>query len=309
MKYKVYKLKFLTAVHFGNGSLEDVDYTFCADTLFSALCQEASKLENDSLQELYRFVREGKLIFSDAFPYRGETYYLPKPMKRIERENQEASSLEKKAYKKLKYIAVEDFQSYLEGRYEILKEDKNDSFGNFDMKVAASIRGEEETKPYRIGQFFFKDDCGLYFVIGYKENQDLYLVEELLENLTYSGIGGKRTSGLGRFELFTGKIPPELLKRLTTKGTTYMSLSVALPKEEELETAMQEADYLLLKRSGFVSSDTFAKEHMRKKDLYVFKAGSCFKTVFSGDVYDVSGHKGAHPVYRYAKPMFMEVSV
>lgn len=43
MEYKAYKLKFLTGVHFGKGSLDDTSYAFCADTLFSALCIEALK--------------------------------------------------------------------------------------------------------------------------------------------------------------------------------------------------------------------------------------------------------------------------
>ena len=86
-----------------------------------------------------------------------------------------------------------------------------------------------------------------------------------------------------------------------------MTLSVALPREEELTSALEDAEYLLCKRSGFVSSDQYAPEQMRKKDLYVFKAGSCFAYRFHGDVYDVSGKGGRHPVYKYAKPMFMEV--
>lgn len=53
MKYKAYKLKFSTGVHFGKGTLEDTAYAFCADTLFSALCIEAVK---DSTERLERLV-------------------------------------------------------------------------------------------------------------------------------------------------------------------------------------------------------------------------------------------------------------
>lgn len=49
MKYIAYKLKFSTGVHFGNGSLDNTEYTFCADTLFSALCIEAVKHSEDKL--------------------------------------------------------------------------------------------------------------------------------------------------------------------------------------------------------------------------------------------------------------------
>lgn len=57
MEYKAYKLRFLTGVHFGKGSLDDTSYAFCADTLFSALCIEALK---DSEQRLNNFVNTVK---------------------------------------------------------------------------------------------------------------------------------------------------------------------------------------------------------------------------------------------------------
>ena len=82
MEYVVYKLEFTTSVHFGNGMLSDTGVTFYADTLFSALYIEAMKLgkENIFLSE----VAQGKLLFTDAFPYIGEQYYLPKPMLYVE---------------------------------------------------------------------------------------------------------------------------------------------------------------------------------------------------------------------------------
>lgn len=69
MKYIAYKLKFSTGVHFGNGSLDDTEYTFCADTLFSALCIEAVKHSEDKLSRLVSYVKAGKIVFSDAMPY------------------------------------------------------------------------------------------------------------------------------------------------------------------------------------------------------------------------------------------------
>lgn len=85
-----------------------------------------------------------------------------------------------------------------------------------------------------------------------------------------------------------------------------MSLSCSLPKYNELETVLEGASYLLQKRSGFVVSDKYSEEPLRKRDLYILKAGSCFRTIFEGDIYDVSDG-GTHAVYRYAKPLFMEV--
>ncbi|MBR1852839.1 MAG: type III-A CRISPR-associated RAMP protein Csm4 [Lachnospiraceae bacterium] len=309
MEYKAYKLQFPVGIHIGSGSLEDSEKTFGADTLFSALCIEANKKGKDDLETLAALVRDNGLLFSDALPYIGDQLYLPKPILHIEADRRGDSS-EKKAFKKLEYIPVERLSQFLLGQmdagaeYEYFKR----HFGRAFFKVSASIGEEENVVPYRIGLFQFQLDAGLYIIIGYEDRDTLLLVEELLTGLSFEGIGGKRSLGLGRFVLKPFQMGDELLRRLHNTGRNNMSLSVCLPTDEELESAMQEAGYLLEKRSGFVVSDTYAETNLRKKDLFVFRAGSCFRNTFGGDVYDVSV-QGRHPVYRYAKPMFMGVDI
>lgn len=307
MEYKAYKLAFQSAVHFGKQNLDEGECSFYADTLFSALCQEALKIGDDTFHSFYNYAKDGLLLMSDAFPYMDSTYYIPKPMKRIIASDDSGDSKMKKAYKKLKYIPVDALDTYLQGKYDILNAPDFEQFGHFEVKTVASIRGEQETVPYRIGTYYYNDGNGLYLIVGYQDKKALEMTENLLENLSFSGIGGKRASGMGRFRLDFGKVSDKLWKRLNQEGTRYMSLSVALPVEEEMETALEGAEYLLCKRSGFVASERYAPEQMRKRDLYVFKAGSCFSTRFRGDIYDVSDKCGRHPVYRYAKPMLMEV--
>lgn len=84
-----------------------------------------------------------------------------------------------------------------------------------------------------------------------------------------------------------------------------MTLSSSLPREEELENVLKDARYRVIKKSGFAASTQYAKDQ-RKRDLYVLAAGACVTQMYEGDVYDV-GTGEAHPVYRYAKPIFMEV--
>lgn len=307
MKYKLYRLTFQSAVHFGGNNLDEGEYACCADTLFSALCQEALKISDHVLQDFYHYVKEDRLLLSDLFPYMDDAYYIPKPMKRIESAERDGNSVIKKAYKKLKYIPMDQLDIYLQGAYDVLHAANMDNLGHFEMKNAVSVRGESEPQPYRIGTYYYKSGNGLYVIVGYQEEGVLQLTEELLINLSFSGIGGKRASGFGRFKLFQKKLPDYFYKRLEANGTRYMSLSVSLPTDEELENVLQDAEYLLCKRSGFVASEQYAPEQMRKKDLYVFKSGSCFAKRFTGDIYDVSDQKGRHPVYRYAKPMLLEV--
>lgn len=307
MDYKIYRLEFQGAVHFGKQNIETGECTCPADTIFSALCQEALRMGEDVLKEFYQYAKEGGLLFSDAFPYMGETYYLPKPIMRIEAGNGKGDSVLKKAYKKLKYIPMEMLDTYLKGTYDVLHAPDMEGLGHFEMKNVVSVRGEEETKPYRVGTYFYTSGNGIYVIVGYTEQKTLDLLEELWKGLSFSGIGGKRIAGLGRFRVQASEVPDDFRKRLEGDGKRYMSLSVSLPREEEMETSLRGAEYILCKRSGFVASEQYAMEQMRKRDLYVLKAGSCFNVKYCGDIYDVSDQRERHPVYRYAKPMFMEV--
>ena len=70
MEYYVYKLKFKTPVHIGNGTLSGSEAFIMADTLFSALCCESQSPEE--IENLAERARERKLIFSDAMPFIGD---------------------------------------------------------------------------------------------------------------------------------------------------------------------------------------------------------------------------------------------
>ena len=78
MNYTLYCLEFINGVHFGRGNLDSSEITFHADTLFSALFQEALKMKKQD--RFLKQVSDRKIIFSDAFPYIGKIYYIPKPM-------------------------------------------------------------------------------------------------------------------------------------------------------------------------------------------------------------------------------------
>ena len=169
-----------------------------------------------------------------------------------------------------------------------------------------NVRNNEETLPYRVGIFYFLENCGLYIIVAYESESEKTLAENLLEGLSYTGIGGKKSVGLGKFNLLRGKMSKCMQEHLERDSNKKILLSVALPRDEELECALNGASYQLSKRSGFVASSDYADEWRKKKELFVFVSGSCFEQLFEGDVYDVSDG-GSHPVYRYAKSLFMGV--
>ena len=299
MNYKIYKMIFTQGVHFGEHSLEKSEITFQADTLFSALCIEALKI--DKLEVLLNSVKENRLVFSDAFPYMDQEFFIPKPMKKIEQVIQSEDMTIRKKFKKLEYVQVSLVDQYLKGQYPIDKGSDIKQLGVHALKTSASIRGNEEALPYRVGIYRFKEHNGLYLVVGYDSKETLHLFDELFKMLSLSGIG------LGHFRYNTVELPKELNQRLNTNGEV-MTLSVSLPTDKELEDILDDSRYLLVKRSGFIDSYTYSKEQRRKKDIYLFKSGSCFNKTYQGDIYNVSSG-GSHPVYKYAKPLFMGVEV
>jgi CRISPR-associated protein Csm4 len=331
MNYCLYKLRFKTALHIGEDSggshLASSEITIHADTLYSALCIEALKTGGQTqLKALYNIAKNDDLRLSDLFPFIGEEYYLPKPVISIDSQNQNDGVKDRKEFKKLAYIPATgflDYISYLKGKGEFdvekvkcINQDLS-GMGSSEVRNCAAISGREETLPYYVGTYSFRSDkkkpeCGLYLIVGFKDEDAQKLVERLLNSLSYSGIGGKRTSGLGKFELDdviflddaycqSQKILNQLLCGQNTN--IKMALSVCLPQDNELDEAAENSSYLLVRRGGFVQSTSYAQDPLKKQVIYAFGAGSCFKKPFHGDVYDVSCN-GSHSVYRYLKPLF-----
>lgn len=312
MEYTVYRLRFATGVHFGSGALWDSGISVPADTLFSALCQEAVKHNGATgASALADAVQNNELRLSDLHPFLGEELYLPKPLRPVARET-EGDSTVKKSFKKLHWVPTSQFDTYLDGRLNPVAEvEKLGKLGDASIRTMAASRSVDkletgDTLPYSVGVYRFADGNGLYLLAGFGSSTVRQHVEMLLESLSYSGLGGKRSAGLGRFSLEACPVPKELLTRLTGRGTPAMTLSVSMAQPEELDSVLDGAQYLLQKRSGFVASTQYAPEPRRKRDFYAFCAGSCFQTRFVGGVFDVS-NGGGHPVYRYAAPLWMEV--
>lgn len=309
MNYAIYKLKFTAPVHFGKKLLSDSDFTLCSDTVFAALCLEAVQMGKEQLDELVSAVKSDSIQLSDTFPYIGDKFLIPKPHVFVEHSQDENSSIIKKAYKKLKFITIDDFESYLNGTFDVLNAVQMSELGVSSLKVSASIRNEEgETKPYEVGTYSFYNGCGLYLIIGYSNDDSKLLIDSLMDQLQHSGLGGKRSSGYGRFVFEVLEVDKWLAERLNCEAEKYMLLNTALPTENELEDLIRTANYSLIKRSGFVASSGYSDTWQRKNDLVMFQSGSCFDRRFEGDVYDVSDNTGTHPVFRAGKPMFMRIS-
>lgn len=330
MSYFLIRLRFSTAVHFGASDSADslslsLDHIL-ADTLFSALCHTALQLYGDSeVERLISMAKDGVFRLSDTMPWRvdengDDEWFLPKPMIHSNHKT-EISHDEQKKLKKLKWISVNDFQSYIDslnGGDKFDTKSKAVAFGHDEYMTRVAVTESSGNTPYRVGLYRFCEECGLYIIA---EIDDEY--EERLASLLYAlgcnGLGGKVTSGLGKFDFnaaddmlkldANNSYAPEWLHRaLTNPSGANMLLTSSLPRDDELEKSLDGASYLLVRRGGFAMSETFAPTPTKKRTQYFFRAGSMFERRYDGDVYIV-GKGAAHSVYRYSKPIFLGVEV
>ncbi|MGN0536971.1 MAG: type III-A CRISPR-associated RAMP protein Csm4 [Acutalibacteraceae bacterium] len=308
MNEYVIKLSFKTPVHFGNGRLVSSENFMYADTLFSAFYKEAIKLNGvQYAEELRKSAENGKFRISDLLPFCGQTLFIPKPYILPESDNSPSN----KKLKKLKFLPVNDLTEYLSGNYNPNGAlDMLNSLGKYSVRTNVKINQYGDNTPFNVGIFTFNKDAGLYFVAQCEDLSDDILFD-VLYSLSYTGIGGELSSGLGKFDyqdisINDKDISKSFYDRLHGKYKRYMSLSVSMPSDSELDNAMKNSGFEIIKRSGYVSSDSYSDKPLRKNNLYCFNSGSVFENKFNGIIADVSDN-GYHPVYKYAKPLWFGI--
>ena len=297
MTYKMYIMNFHTA-HFGAGTLDSSKMTFAADRLFSALVLEAKKM--GKMEEFVSIAGQDDFVLTDAFPYQSGPF-LPKPIGFPKFEQPDLTTDVKevrrqaKMAKKLQFIPLDKFDSYVNGT---LFKDADHAVTNIVTKNQPHVDGN----LFQVSTVRFRDESCLYVIA--KESE---LLNELMTSLQYTGIGGKRSSGYGQFDLTILDLPDSFKNRLTKAHQgPVMTLTTSLPVEKELEYAMETGSYLLSKSSGFAFS-TETKENFRKQDLYKFASGSTFSETYTGQIVDVRPLDFPHEVLNYAKPLFFKM--
>lgn len=321
MEYKLYKLTFNTPVHFGSdivgSSLEESDFICHSDTFFSALCLEYVKLNGaETIEGFIDFFNNGKLLISSLLPYKNNDLYIPKPSIVIERSDtknenkEENSSSDRKKMKKLNYIKVSDIDAYLnyiKGIGDFNFDYEYNNFAKYSLNQKVGLR-EEENRLYSLGTYSFYKNNGLYFALSFSDNEKLKEFEKVLKSLSYSGIGGKRTQGLGNFEYNESGF--SAFENKLFKDSKYkMLLSLFSPTENEMESIdFNNSFYSLIKRNGFIYSNNYSGNLSKRKSLSMFKEGSCFTDNINGNIKDVS-QNGNHKVYRYGKAFYIGIDI
>ena len=311
MNYSLFKLTFTAGVHFGTGTLDSTEAVFRSDSLFSALFVEALKSGTDTAERFKSFLENGDLVFSDALPFKEEKLFLPKPCLYIDRkaDNSLDASILNKQSKKLRYVDCDSYRGFFKGDSDIRAQlELTQDLGTVSVRTSAVIDREEGTTPYQVGVYSYRPDCGLFVIVGHESRDAIGMFEELLRGLSFSGFGGRRSAGLGRFTAVKADIPQSLNTLLCCEKGVSVLISTAFPKAEELESSLCGAEYTVIKRGGFVGSYNEYLNSIRKRDAFMFEAGSCFKNRFTGAIINVSRNE-AQPVYRSAAATWIGVDV
>lgn len=329
MIYYVFTLKFLAPVHFGDtasgGKLDKMALSCSADTLFAALCNEAAVSDADLLQKLITKVSQKEVKFSSLFPYYrtkdGEEdlyMYLPKPLLQMEVKEQTGKSFNEmkqlatklKKQKKTSYIRACQMQEWLNNsRQGIAAAYEVPEFAVPFVSGKVNLR-DGEPLPYYVGSYLFAENTGLYFICGVEDEDDMEWLEELLVQLGMSGIGGKRSSGYGKFKLADNYMEIEskdldvIYDMLFEEDSDIqMCLAPVCPLASEIAIVKTGA-YKLLKRGGFISSPDMA-ENIKRDSVYMLAEGSCFDKRLQGQVLSQSVEGLAHKLYRDGVGMFV----
>lgn len=184
-------------------------------------------------------------------------------------------------------------------------------------KVAC--RGQEPL-PYFVNSYKFNNNAGLYFILGYEDDDDAIIMEKIIESLGYSGIGGKKSSGYGKYKFFrnpkilNGEISKYRDVLILTKMIN-MDMSVnkgrklciapLLPRKEDVKY-ISVGNYKIVKRSGFIY-DKNTHNKKRKNNLYMLAEGSCLMKYLEGMILKEEYEGISYPIYRNGMGMFVGI--
>ncbi len=333
MEHYIYHLKFDTPVHFGTaeqgGKLEQAELVYPSDRLFGALCCELSRMAPDGVQEWMGKAEKGGILLSDLLPYsifgKESYYYLPKPVLLIDRDDSVRSkdldeirkqATIRKKQKKLTYIRASRMGEYLAAMKTGSAFEETADFGESVLVTQVWQRREEDPLPYYVSKFCFCDNAGMFLLAGLQEREDALRLYRLLQGLGLDGIGGKRSSGCGKFHVME---EPKMLSfykdadlvalssLLADSASPWqMCISSLIPKAEEI-SVVKKSQYCLMKRSGFLTPMEGEAER-KKNSIYALGAGSCFPSRLSGCIVSLGQYFG-HEAYRVGKGMYVGLTL
>lgn len=298
---RAYQLEFLSALHVdskGSGQAEVSDDFIRSDTLSAALCLARSALYPE-LTGPESFT-DPPVKVSSAFPFAGDLLLFPVPAWPIWREMEKMNSVERKKFKKVKWISKGVFEAMrsgtelaskdaeiLPGQIAVLPSERQDWLapGEFSpwmsderQRVAVDRLGlPEGGDTFFFSLQWFAPDCGLWFM-AQGDEPELDRLDRVLDYLGDTGLGADRNSGLGHFQV---KATQTLHWDPPSEASGWITLSLFNPGDEEVDQLTENSAYGLIRRSGWIFNTTFGRPPVR-----AFTEGSYFPVKPQGRVVD-----------------------
>lgn len=318
MSYLLYKLKFPVGIHIGSdsGRLDETLMSMYSDTFYSAIYNEYVKLYSD--EELLELTKNNNFFVSDLLPYKNanETlFYIPKPILDVNTKSMEKlETAERKKIKKMEFIPINKLSNYI----DFIK--KGIDFPTIDTNFGKKVlyprnkvtRGIEDNEIYNIEIFKFLEGAGLYFLVNLPE-EFIMKFDKVLESLTFTGIGGKKSVGYGSFEILEKKEikfdDNNFGKYLFNEWNYNILLSSYIPEENNVINLKEKENYYkLIKRSGFVNNSQYNDTPIKRKQIYMISSGSILNFKPVGKLVDLN-IRGKHSIYRLGKPIVLGVEI
>ncbi len=311
IKLDAFRLVFPGGVHLGTreGALEGTDSMIRSDTLYSAFFNGYRLLYGKSELEalLKRFLGPGiPFLFSSAYPFWGDRFYLPVPKNQIlgEKRAQKILLVETGAWSRL--IRGESLEDLLAGGAVDALPRSTDPHNpekptvpwkKIDLPRVSPNRISNQSEQYfHCSELRFQDNAGLYFLVRCNQPEVKPRVEAVWRLLADEGLGGDRTVGKG---LFHYPRPEKLILDAPDAAAGWTALSLYYPGDGEW-TRLHEGFYDLIERRGYM----FSKDgrSLRRKTVTMFTEGSVFPGAANraGAMVDVTPElfKEVHDVFR-----------
>lgn len=326
-EYSIFRLSFKTPVRFGNGKgasgLDTMKITLSSDSLFSAIYSEYIRFfGEDEASKLIASFEKCETSISSLLPWKstdnGFSYFIPKPIfQGIKKGNEDNV---KKQLKKIRFISLSNMSKYFDfinGKTGLGNEK------DWDMDIGAELLTDrvnltgDKPEPYRVASYRFVEGSGLYFIIQYIDKDLFGRFKKAVELLGISGIGGKISSGLGKYTIkectLDGNGEENLLYDMLENKNAKVQMLIGAyhPKEEEIEKLKMDGyTYILEKRDGFCTSPDFSSANgpLKRKSCVMVSEGSCFVERLEGKILDLS-YGNFHKVFRLGKTLFLGVSM
>jgi CRISPR-associated protein Csm4 len=258
---------------------------------------------------------------SSAFPFQGETLFLPKP--HSDQIFRQVANKQLKKARKIAYLSVADFQRVGKGEKldfaepkatgQYYTEEEVRIKSDVSQRVALPRMLDSDARTFYMERLYFGEGAGLYFMAEYPTDEaNKSKFDSALRLLGEQGIGTDRNTGNGFFETEA----TTLLLDLPTENhaTHYLNVSPFCPASEAdmQKINLDESYFSLTKRGGWIASPENENDmSLRKKSVYMFAEGSVFRAGEppKGTITNLQPAGFAHEIWRDGRAIFLPIKI